>query len=595
MAAVAVSLLLMSSCGAQEADISYQINTTELKTHRLKVTATLAPDAFVGQAREVGLPVWTPGSYKVRDYSRFLNSVECLNANATIRKTAKNRWIVEGVSPTESIRLIYTVYGHELTVRTNYFTPELCLITGAGVFLAPAPVDSESLKEARCEVSLTDFSGDISTALKKQDTGTYSAENYDELLDCPILMGDLSTHSFDVKGVPHKLVQAGHWEYWNLDKSLKDTATLVETIQDFWGTVPYDEYIFQNLITDTRGGLEHRNSTVVMTNRFATRDREKYVGWLSLLSHEFFHTWNVKQLKPKSLGPFDYEQEVYTRSLWVAEGITSYYDDLLVRRAGLSTREEYLEALSGQLNKLYQTPGRLRISLADASFDAWIRLYQPTDDLHNSTISYYNKGAIVAWLLDTHIRKMTVGKKSLDDVMRAALAHFGSDGFTEEQFRELAIRESGVDLKPFFHKNLDLKSEVDITEALEYWNLEWKPKSEDSEPYLGLTVKDGPRAIVEKVFRDSPAADGGLAPGDELIAIDQVRFPADDPLSIIEHLGSNDGEFTFTIARLGRIQKKTVTLGESPHPKHELSLGKKSPETELLWTDWLGADRKDKN
>ena len=590
-----VMLFLTLNCGAQEGRLSYRIDTDEIKNHRIKVTATFAPDAFPTARREIGLPVWTPGSYKVRDYSRFLSTVNCPTPGTEVVKTAKNRWLIKGLKKNQPVKLEYSVYGHDLTVRTNYFTPELSLITGAGVFVAPAPVNSENLSTATCRVEFGPHAGTIATNLTSVGPGVYSAANYDELLDRPILMGDLEVLEFQAGGTPHELVQAGHRQYWDEQKSLDDTRALVETVQDFWGVIPYKKYAFYNLITDTRGGLEHRDSTVVMTSRFATREREKYVGWLSLLSHEYFHTWNVKRLRPVALGPFDYEREIYTRSLWVAEGITSYYDDLLVRRAGLSTRKEYLKALSDQLNRFYQTPGRLHISLTDASFDAWIRLYQDTDDLHNSNISYYNKGAVVAWLLDTRIRKLTQGKKTLDDVMRAAYAEFSQQGFTEDQFRKLVSRVSGHDMSSFFDRNLDNLNDVDIQEAVDYWHLVWVAESKETKPYLGISTGVGSRVVIEKVYRGSPAAEAGLSPGDEIIAIEEVRVPETKPLSILENLEVRKEPYTFTISRLGRIQQRQVVLSEPDYRKHELKFQDTEQAKEARWQEWLGPERPDKD
>jgi len=567
--------------------VEYQVDARDLSNHILTVTATIPPEAFLGSERELALPVWTPGSYKIRDYSRFLSAVRPLNPGATVRKTTKSRWLVEGVPAGEAVKVEYDVYGHELTVRTNYFTPELALVVGAGTFLAPAPLQSEQMKQLPYRVEfLTDkpvYSG-LSGEGKR-----FAAADYVELLDCPFLLGDLESHSFTAGLLPHQLIQAGDPRYWDTAKSLKDAKKLIETVQNFWGDVPYRRYLIMNLITDTRGGLEHRNSTVVMTSRFATEKRKDYLGWLSLISHEYFHTWNVKRLRPESLRPFDFEEENYTRSLWIAEGITSYYDDLLVRRAGLSTRKEYLEALSEQLNRLMETPGRRHITLGDASFDAWIRLYQPTDDLHNSNISYYNKGAVVAWLLDTEIRQRTQGKKSLDDLMRAAYGTFTEEGFSEAEFRQLASQVAGSDLTAFFEKTLDSTEELPLDPALNYWHLTWKAKEDDPQPYLGVDLSPGPRAVISKVFEDSPAARAGLAPGDELIAIDQLRLPETSPLSILEHV-QTEREYRVTLARLGRIHEKTVTLKSPPHPKSQLAFQEATKSFQSRWDSWLGPE-----
>lgn len=587
------TLLISSSCWGQASEeVLYKIDASALKNHRLKINARFPPAAFPTSERELALPVWTPGSYKVRDYSRFVDQVKVLNPGARITKTSKNRWLVQGVEPDQAVLIEYTVYGHELTVRTNHFTEELALVTGAATFLTASPLKSQEMNTLDYVVDLSATGLESSCALELRRPGVYVAPNYDELVDSPIVLGDISAHPFMVGGKEHQLVQAGDYRYWDLKKSLDDTARLVETIQEFWGQiVPYDHYYFLNLITNSRGGLEHSDSTVVMTSRFATQDRKAYLGWLSIMSHEYFHTWNVKRLRPKSLGPFDYEKEVYTRSLWIAEGITSYYDDLLVRRAGLSTREEYLEALSVQLNRLQTTPGRLNIDLSDASFDTWIRLYQPTDDLHNSNISYYNKGSIVAWLLDTEIRQRSKGKRSLDDVMRAAYSKFSDDGFTEVEFRKLASKVAGSDLSDFYALTLDSTAELPLARALDYWALKWEPDSKKPKAYLGLETDPKKPGLVKKVFSQSPAAKAGVAPGDELLALDNIRLAEADSLDIVDHLTIGQS-YPLLFSRLGRVRSTKVTLASHPHQRRKLALKKSTPEHEGRWLIWLGPERK---
>jgi predicted metalloprotease with PDZ domain len=378
-----------------------------------------------------------------------------------------------------------------------------------------------------------------------------------------------------------------------MSESLRDAAKVVESVQKFWGVIPYDSYHILNLITDTRGGLEHLDSTVLMTSRFATLDRDKYVEWLALVCHEVFHAWNVKRLRPAALGPFDYEKEVFTSSLWVSEGITSYYDDLLVRRAGLSTRAEYLKALSGQLNTLMGTPGRKSLPLTEASLDAWIRLYQPTSNSVNDDVSYYNKGAVVAWLLDTEIRKATNGARTLDDVMRRAFVQFAERGFQEQEFRDLAAEVSGVDLQAFFVKALDTTEELPIADALEYWGLEWEPEDAKvaAEPYLGIHTTTGDSRSVESVLAGSPAALAGVSPGDELLAIDGVRVPAAGPGAISKFLKVGS-PYPLLLSRLGRVREVTIVGTAQPAPKRGLKVRSGKGARMARIEAWLGPDSK---
>lgn len=590
LAWLVVGLLLLSSvASAQDQTISYTVTTEKLANHMLRVEAEFPPSAFPDQERVLALPVWTPGSYKVRDYSRFLRQVQLLNDGGSLEKISKNRWKVRGLDPQTTIRVSYQLYGHQLTVRTNYFSPELSLLTGAGTFLAPAPLQSEQMPRVSYRVSFPDEPRTVYTALPSQAKNTFLATDYDELADCPFLWGEVESHAFQAGGLPHTLIQTGDLRYWDLEKSLKDLTRLVEAQQQFWGQTPYQTYHFMNLVTDTRGGLEHRNSTVMMTSRFATESRESYLKWLALASHEYFHTWNVKRLRPKALGPFDYEKEIYTPSLWVAEGITSYYDDLLVRRAGLSTEKEYLKALTSQLNHLWQTPGRQALPLTSASWDAWIRLYQPTEDTVNSSISYYNKGAVVAWLLDSEIRRRTDGKKSLDDVMVAAYDRFSGQGFEEDEFRQLCQQVSGLDMEEFFALTLDSTEELPLQPALDYWGLSWEPKDSKAgeKPYLGLNAKsEGGRLVAKEILADGPAAQAGVAPGDELISLDGVRLPSDELSSALKSLKQGQS-YPLMVARLGRIKTLSVRLSEPPYLERKLKIERKEPLFESRRQDWL--------
>ncbi len=574
--------------------ITYTITSPELANHKLRVEAEFPAEAFEGAERTLALPVWTPGSYKVRDYSKSISEMELLDSpGARLEKTAKNRWTVQGDLPVNRpVRVAYTVYGHELTVRTNFFSPELSLIVGAATFLTPAPIDGDDMTVYL--VKFPELKSPISSGLERRQDApypTFAAESYDELVDSPLLFGDITEHPFQAGGVPHSLVQAGDKRYWKTEESVRDAAKVVESVQKFWGQTPYQDYHFLNLITETRGGLEHLNSSVLMTSRFATDDREKYIEWLALVCHEHFHAWNVKRLRPKALGPFDYEKEVLTPSLWVAEGVTSYYDDLLVRRAGLSTRAEYLKALSGQLNTLANTPGRRQRPLTEASLDTWIRLYQPTDNSLNDDVSYYNKGAVVAWLLDTEIRRQTNGSKNLDDVMREAYRQFSGSGFEEAEFRALAEKVSGLKLGAFFQKALDSTDELDFEPALKYWGLEWKPEDEKvaRQPYLGLNTNANDPRLVEAVLAGGPAAKAGLSPGDELLAIEEVRVPPAGPGGLLKYLKAGQSAKVL-VSRQGRVQEKLVTLEAQPAPKRTLRVKEGAGAHPGRLDDWLGPE-----
>ncbi len=407
--------------------IRYTLRFPAPESHYVDVEASVPTG---GRERvEMMMAVWTPGSYLVREYSGHVDSVAASadGNNLAVEKIAKNRWSVT-IGGAARITFRYRVYGREMSVRTDWIEQDFAVLVGAGTFITvldaggqPAPVPHEFRLE------LPPNWPDSHSALPPAPDGaknSYVAKDFDELVDSAILAGDLAVYEFGVDGVPHALVNLGEGGVWDGPRSAADVEKIVRQEIEFWGVIPYERYSFLNAITEAGGGLEHKNSTTLMTSRWRTRTREGYLRWLLLVSHEFFHTWNVKRLRPVELGPFDYEHEVYTGSLWVAEGLTSYFDPLIVKQAGLSTRDEYLKELSEEIARLETRPGRLEQSASAASYDAWIKTYRPDANSANTTVSYYNKGALVGFLLDAKIRKLSGGAKSLRDVMRLAFERY---------------------------------------------------------------------------------------------------------------------------------------------------------------------------
>ena len=372
--------------------IRYTLTFPSPESHYVEVEASVPTGG--DPALEVVQPVWTPGSYKIRDYSQHVEALRAESAGGNpldVAKTAKHRWRVSTWGA-RRVLISYRVYGHELSVRTNYIDADFALLNGAATFLTKV---EEPSRRHEVDVVLRPEWNEVVTFLQRHPSGgphRFSAPDYDTLVDSPIFLGSPHTYRFEVGGIPHSLVDQGGVTLWDSQRAGRDLERISRTECELWGTIPYKSYTFLNLITDSRGGLEHREGSVLMTHVYATRSRKAYLEWLSLAAHELFHAWNVKRLRPVELGPFDYERENYTRSLWVAEGVTSYFDDLIVFRSGLSTRDEYLAALSKGIHRIQTTPGRRVRTLEEASFDAWIKLYQPNPNTDNSSISYYTKG-----------------------------------------------------------------------------------------------------------------------------------------------------------------------------------------------------------
>lgn len=445
----------------EELAIRYEVDLTDSKNHYLTITATIPAD---GDTTELMMAVWTPGSYLVREYARHIDTMEVTAKGKPLafEKTKKNRWQVESAG-VESFQVKYHLYCNEMTVRTNWVGKQYALINGA-----PSYITVPSRLDQAHEVHLKLPRNWTRSATSLRSTGdspnTFRAENFDELVDSPIVAGNISIYPFMVSGVEHQLVNIGESGYWDGTKAATDLKQIVEAHHEMWGVVPYDRYLFLNMICESGGGLEHNNSTVLMTSRWTFRDANRYKGWLSLASHEFFHTWNVRRLRPKSLATYDYENEVYTDSLWIAEGITSYYQDLLVERAGFFTRTEYLGRLSRNVESVQRTHGRKLQSLKDSSYDAWIKYYRQDENSSITQISYYSKGAVAAFLLDAKIRKLTQGEKSLDDLMRKMFKTYSKSGYTTEQFRSTASQIAGEDLSDWFTSTIDSTDELDFSD-----------------------------------------------------------------------------------------------------------------------------------
>lgn len=586
--------------------------------HYVEVETHVPTDSLATGDRaavELAMAVWTPGSYLVREYSRH---VETLSAESPageplpVSKTVKNRWRVETGGAGEVV-VRYRVYCREMTVRTNFVDDSFAILNGAPTFLAPVGPSGtiETARPHEVRVIPRPNWRHVISALPdapgaSPEEHRFVAADFDTLVDSPLYAGNAVVHRFEVDGAPHLLVNEGeqHGDVWDGPRSAADAERIVRAQVELWGVRPYDRYVFFNLITEARGGLEHKGSTVLMTSRWNARTKEGYRRWLALVSHEFFHTWNVKRLRPVELGPFDYETEVHTESLWIAEGVTSYYDDLLLRRAGLITRDQYLERLSESIERLQTTPGRRVQDLTDASFDAWIKSYRPDENTVNSAVSYYNKGQLVGWLLDTEIRRRSKGARSLDDVLRAAWERYSGDrGFGHDEFLALASEVAGSDLGPFFEAALESETELDYGPALEWLGLGFdvaegnandKGKDDDEEPtaWLGAetAVRDG-RLLITEVRRETPAWGAGLAVEDELLAFDDFRVP---PQELEERLKAYEPgeEVELLVARRERLLRLPLTFGETPD-KERWKLGVPPEVTEAQTarlTAWLGAE-----
>ena len=552
-----------------------------------------------GQAAvELMMAVWTPGSYLVREYEK---NVEALVAQSpdgkplAVEKSRKNRWRIQlATPPPPTVTITYRVYAREMTVRNNWVEDGFAMLNGAATFLTLA--DGLS-RPHEVRIVLPEGWKKTLTALPPApgaEPHRYLAPDYDTLVDSPILAGNPSVHEFEVDGKMHSLVNAGDDSLWDAARTTADMSAIVSEWRRMWGFLPYPRYYFLNVITDTGGGLEHKNSTMLMTSRDQTRTRSGYISWLTLVSHEYFHAWNVKRLRPIELGPFDYESENYTRELWVAEGFTDYYGELALPRAKLVTADEYLALLSDRIETLQSEPGRLVRPLQLSSYDAWIKEYRPDENSVNSTISYYTKGGAVAFLLDARIRRATGGAKSLDDGMRLAYERYsGPRGFTDAEFRKTMAEVAGVSLDEFFARAVDSTEELDFTEALNWFGLRFRksepPRTERQDrAYLGIgTRTDDGRILVSQVARGTPAWNAGLNAGDEIVAMEEYRVGPGQLEERIALYRPGD-RISLLVARRERLVRLEVTLGTAPGRRWTVEVDPDAtPEQKAHLRAWL--------
>jgi predicted metalloprotease with PDZ domain len=576
--------------------IRYTLRFPAPHTHYVEVTGVVPtgrrPDV------ELMMAVWTPGSYMVREYARNVEAVTAAGPEGralAVEKSDKNRWrVVTGGAATVTVK--YRVYAREMTVRTNWVEADFAMLNGAPTFLTladgvtrPHEVTIEPARGWRRSMTgLASLSG---------GEHRYRAPDFDTLVDSPIVIGNPAVYEFTVDGKNHYLVNVGEGSVFDGARAARDLEVLVREHRRMWGSLPYDKYLFLNMltmVTDGGGGLEHKNSTLLTASRWATRSRRAYLSWLGLASHEFFHAWNIKRLRPVELGPFNYEEEVFTRSLWIAEGVTDYYGELAVHRAGLSSREEYLDALSDQIEDVQSSPGRLVQPVSLASFDAWIKYYRPDENTANSSVSYYTKGAVLAFLLDAEIRNATGDARSLDDVMRAAFEKFsGSRGFTPEEFRAVAEQVAGASLKAFWETAVDSAAELNYATALEVFGLRFRPApaatpERPGRAWLGMSTRnDGGRLVVSQVRRETPAYAAGLNVDDEILAIDDFRVRADQLTARLDRYKPGD-KVTLLVARRDQLTRLDVTLGAEPPRQWRLEMSPTATSAQTRRQDhWL--------
>ncbi|VWD14137.1 peptidase M61 domain-containing protein [Burkholderia lata] len=530
--------------------IRYSIVPKDLAAHLFEVSVTVTDPDPEGQ--RFSLPVWIPGSYLVREFARNIVTLGAFNdagRKVRIAKTDKHTWQAAPVNGALTLR--YDVYAWDLSVRSAYLDESGGFFNATAVFLSVA-----GREDAPCEVDIAKPAGAafrawrVGTALpeargtKRYGFGAYRASNYDELSDHPVTIGEFALATFDAHGVPHDIVIAGRVTQLDIERLRTDLKRVCEAqialFEPKSKKAPMDRYVFMTLaVSDGYGGLEHRASTALICNRtdLPVKGRpettEGYRTYLGLCSHEYFHTWNVKRIKPAAFVPYDLSKENYTSLLWLFEGFTSYYDDLMLVRSGLMSPDEYFAALGRTVGGVLRGTGRLKQSVAESSFDAWIKYYRQDENATNAIVSYYTKGSLVALAFDLAIRAQTRNKKSLDDVMRLLWQRYGRDfyrgkqaGVEENEVEALIEEATGVALGRLFADAVHGTRDLPLAELLAPFGVTLAPdvaNGATAKPTIGARLRGGADCTFAAVYEGGAAHRAGLSAGDTLIAVDGLR------------------------------------------------------------------------
>ena len=557
-----------------------------------------------GDYLELSMPSWTPGSYQIRDFAGNVEALRAQDAEGgqrAVQKVAKNRWRIES-SGANRLTVDYRVWAGELNVATSWVEADGALLNGAGIFLY-----SETSRDQPQEVTvqLPDEWPDVQLALAATGSPrTFRASDYDVLVDSPILAGKLRRYPFDVAGQPYALVLPEGNPLWDAERARDDVASVVRAQQAFWAVNPFDrEYLFLNLFKGPFGGLEHDHSTVMMCDPWQMTERADYIKWLGLVSHEFFHSWNVRRLRPSALARYDYDREMYTRELWLAEGLSSYYDNLLLFRAELVTVNEYLDLLAQDIRNYEIAPGRRVRSAERASFDAWIKQYQPDENSINSTVSYYRKGALIGFVTDTEIRRQTDSRASLDTIMRDLYSTYGPTGpgrggYPPGAFEDQVERVAGPEARRFVEALLRSTDDPDVDTALDWYglSLDRTPASSAAEVagtpapsgFGVVWTTAGEQLLVEQVILGHAGAAAGILPGDELLAINGFRVTALDYAARIQRLRPGQ-RVELTLARQQQLMELTLEVQAAIPDRYAVVIRDKPKRAEQRRLEaWLG-------
>ncbi|CAC9604107.1 Putative protease [uncultured Gammaproteobacteria bacterium] len=513
--------------------IKYSVTPKKLHAHLFQVKLKLQNPNPLGQI--FSLPSWIPGSYLIRDFSKNIVSIQAQSCGESIeiKKLDKNHWIAHPCGT--EITLTYEVYAFDLSVRSAYLTNERAFFNGTSLFLLPLGFESESCElniiPADSKQTLGDWS--CATGLKKISDLTFKAQNYQDLIDHPVEMSDFTLFEFEVSDVKHQMAISGLHNA-DIARLKQDLKTICNHHVGFFNdNIPFDDYTFLTLVkTNGYGGLEHKNSTSLICSRKELPTvgmvhlSEDYTRFLALCSHEYFHAWWIKTVKPASFHQLDLSRENYTEQLWIFEGFTSYYDELSLLRARLLTPEKYLTLFAQTVTRVQKSTGRLTQSLAESSYETWTKFYQQDENAPNAIVSYYTKGALLAFVLDIEIRKRTNNAKCLDNVMRYAWANYQESGLEDDTIQAIVNELIDGDMSEFFNDYLYGVKELPLKQSFDYVgvNCEFAAHTKDLADF-GLNISTQSEfSQITHVFSYTAAQNAGLYVGDKIVSVNYQQL-----------------------------------------------------------------------
>ncbi|MDY0012597.1 MAG: PDZ domain-containing protein [Rhodocyclaceae bacterium] len=590
--------------------IRYRIQPAKPEAHLFQVSCEVgAPDPAGQRFR---LPAWIPGSYMIREFARHIVTIraETNGRPVPLEKLDKHTWRAPALAGHQPLTVHYEVYAWDLSVRAAHLDTTHGFFNGPSVFLAvvgqeslPCLVDiqppaGKAYRNWKVATALAEARGEAGAA-KRHGFGLYQAGDYDELIDHPVEMGAFTLARFEAGGVPHEVVLTGRHDC-DLTRLTTDLRKICQwQIDLFGGSPPMERYLFLVMVVgEGYGGLEHRASTALLANRNDLPHPameglpEGYKSFLGLCSHEYFHTWNVKRIKPAAFVPYDLAQESYTRLLWAFEGFTSYYDDLTLVRSGVIAPADYLELLGKTLSNVERGSGRLKQSVAESSFDAWIKYYRQDENAPNAIVSYYAKGALVALALDLQLRLNSRGKTSLDDFMVQLWRRHGQtgQGVAEDGLFRLAEELGSRELGRWLRQTVTGTQDIPLERWFRQLGVTPSRDGEAKGPWLGIKLAPGNgEAKLAQVLDDGPAQAAGLAAGDTLVAMDGLRVTS---ANLDPRLARQKPGDTLTVHAFRRDELMEFRLALAPQPKTRVILKlapKPSPVARKLRRAWLGA------